>query len=132
MLKQLKVVARSAAVGSDHIQEVALFNATGVAVDIDSASGAKVTGNVVTSGSAIGTVAKTTTAAEPMVNSTVFLKLTNGNTASSPTVAFNGGAARAIMLGGVAVTGAKLTVAAVGVVPCFFDGTSLHMFGTIA
>ena len=83
-------------------------------------------------GSAIGTVGKTTTAVEPAANTIVPIKFTNGNSASSPTIAFNGGTARAIQLGGVAVTGAKLTVAAGGVVLFFFDGTILHQLGTVA
>jgi len=86
----------------------------------------------VTTATVIGTAAKTTTSDEPSANSIVPIKFTNGNSAASVTVAFNGGAARAVLLGGTAPTGAKLTVAAGGVVLFWFDGTNLHQFGTVA
>lgn len=82
--------------------------------------------------SAIGTVGKSVTTAEPAANTIVPIKFTNGNTASAVTVAFAGGTARAIQLGGVAIAGAKLTVAANGIVLFFFDGTVLHQLGTVA
>jgi hypothetical protein len=81
---------------------------------------------------AIGTAGKTTSTVEPPANSIVVIKFTNGNNAASVTVSFNGGAARAVLLGGTAPTGAKLTVAAGGAVPFWFDGTNLHQFGTVA
>lgn len=132
MRKQMKVVAQDAIVGSEHVNEIALFDSNGDPVDLDSANGGSVAYTAVVSGSAIGTVGKTTSADEPAAGTVVMLKLTNGNSANSPTVAFNGATARAIQLGGAAVTGAKCTVAAGGVVPLWFDGTVLHMFGTIA
>lgn len=85
--------------------------------------------DLVTTGSAIGTVGKTTTSAEPNAGSIVPVLFTNGNSASSPTLAFDGGAARAIQLGGTASTGAKLAVAANGVALFYFDGTVLHQIG---
>lgn len=81
---------------------------------------------------AIGTAAKTTTSPLPRVGATVYVSFTNGNSAGSPTISFNGGAAKPVLLGGVAPTGGKITVAANGIVPLVYDGTSLHMFGTIA
>lgn len=84
---------------------------------------------LVTTATAIGTAAKTTTSAEPEANSLVAIKFTNGNSASSPTVAFAGGSARAIQLSGAASTGAELALAANSVALFFFDGTILHQVG---
>lgn len=84
----------------------------------------------IVTGSAIGTVGKTTTADEPAANTIITVKFTNGNSATSPTLAFNGGTARAMQLGGTASAAAKLVVAAGGVVMFFFDGTILHQIGT--
>ena len=84
---------------------------------------------VITTGTAIGTAAKTTSAAQPAANTLVLIKFTNGNTAASPTVAFAGGAARAIQLGGTASAAAEITLAANGVAMFFFDGTVLHQIG---
>lgn len=81
---------------------------------------------------AIGTAAKTTTSSEPAAGTLVAIQFTNGNSAATPTVAFNGGTARAIKLGGTATAAADITVAAGGVVFFFFDGTDLHQFGVIA
>lgn len=106
------------------IEELALFNADGSPYTGRDA----VLAPVVLAG-AIGTAAKTTTSDEPAANTLVPLKFTNGNTANSPTVAFNGGTARAIKLGGTAATGAKCTLAADGVALCWFDGTILHLVG---
>jgi hypothetical protein len=86
----------------------------------------------VVTATAIGTAGKTTTSDEPAANTIVPVKFTNGNSAASPTVAFNGGAARSILLGGTAPTGAEATVAAGGVIVCWFDGTALHQFGVHA
>lgn len=106
------------------IEEIALFNADGSAYTGRDA----VLAPVVVAG-AIGTAAKTTGSDEPAANTLVPIKFTSGNTANSPTVAFNGGTARAIQLGGTAATGAKCTLAADGVALCFFDGTILHLIG---
>lgn len=106
------------------IEELALFNADGSPYTGRNA----VLAPVVVAG-AIGTAAKTTTDDEPSANTLVPIQFTNGNTANSPTVAFNGGTARAIKLGGTAATGAKCTLAADGVALCFFDGTVLHLIG---
>lgn len=86
----------------------------------------------VTTGTAIGTAAKTTTSDEPADNTIVAVKFTNGNSAETPSLAFNGGTARAMKLGGTASAAAKLTVAANGVVLFFFDGTVLHQLGTVS
>lgn len=106
------------------IEEIALFNSDGSAYTGRDA----VLAPVVVAG-AIGTAAKTTGSDEPAANTLVPIQFTSGNTANSPTVAFNGGTARAIKLGGTAATGAKCTLAADGVVLCFFDGTVLHLIG---
>ncbi len=106
------------------IEELALFNADGSPYTGRDA----VLAPVVLAGT-ISTAAKTTTSDEPAANTLVPLKFTNGNTANSPTVAFNGGTARAIKLGGTAATGAKCTLAADGVALCWFDGTVLHLVG---
>lgn len=109
--------------GTEHL---ALFNPDG------SPYVSNDTGPAVTTATAIGTAAKTTTSDAPAVNTFVAVKFTNGNSASSPTVAFNGGSAISILLGGTASTGAKMTVAANGVVVFWFDGTNLHQLGTVA
>lgn len=83
----------------------------------------------VTTDSAIGTVGKSTTSDEPPANSLVAVTFTNGNSAASPTLAFNGGTARAMKLGGTASAAAKLAVAAGGVALFLFDGTTLHQIG---
>jgi|SRR5689334_1817421 len=106
------------------IVEVALFNADGsiyTGRDEDYAP--------ITVGTAIGTAAKTTTSPEPEANTIVPIKFTNGNSAETPTVAFNGGTARAIKLGGTASVAAKFTLAANGVALFWFDGTVLNQIG---
>lgn len=126
-VRQLKVVeqARLHVGHPEHpIEDVALFNADGTPYtgrDEDYAA--------ITVGTAIGTAAKTTTSAEPEANTIVPIKFTNGNSAETPTVAFNGGTARAIKLGGTASTAAKFTLAANGVALFWFDGTVLHQMG---
>ena len=85
--------------------------------------------SVITTGTAIGTAAKTTTSDEPEADSLVLIKFTNGNSAETPTVAFNGGTARVIKLGGTASAAAKFTLAANGVAMFWFDGTVLHQIG---
>jgi len=85
--------------------------------------------DAVTTGSAIGTTAKTTTADEPEANSLVAIVFTNGNSAETPTINFNGAGARAIKLGGTASAAAKLTLAAGGVALFWFDGTVLNQIG---
>lgn len=107
------------------LQRLALFNPDGTAF-----TGRDLAFGAVTTASAIGTVGKTTTADEPAANTVVPVIFTNGNSANSPTLAFNGGSARAIKLGGTASTGAKLAVAAGGVALFWFDGTVLHQLGT--
>lgn len=110
-----------------NVEEIALYNADGSAYtgrDEDYAP--------ITTATAIGTAAKTTTSVEPEANTIVPIKFTNGNSAASPTLAFNGGAARAIQLGGVASAAIEIAVAAGGVVICWFDGTILHQFGVVS
>lgn len=105
-------------------EEIQLLNSDGSAF-----TGRNLSFAPITTGTAIGTAAKTTTSPEPAANTLVPIKFTNGNTAASPTVAFNGGTARAIKLGGTASAAAEITVAANGIVFFFFDGTDLHQLG---
>lgn len=121
------VLASETTINANRIPEqIALFSSDGDAVSLMSPAA------LVTTDTAIATAGKTTTSDEPEAGSIVPIKFTNGNSANSPTVAFNGGSARAIKLGGTASTGAKMTVAADGVVLFYFDGTTLHQLGTVA
>lgn len=83
----------------------------------------------VTTATAAATAAKTTTSAEPAANTLVAVKFTNGNSAASPTVAFAGGAARAVQLGGAAPLNTEITIGNNGVAMFWFDGTILHQLG---
>lgn len=78
---------------------------------------------------AIGTAAKTVSSPEPGANTLVAIKFTNGNSAASPTVSFNGGTARAVLLGGTAPLNTEITLANNGVAMFLFDGTNLHQLG---
>lgn len=127
MTKQAVVTPQPAINGKMHVEELALFNADGTPF-----AGVNLAFAPVVTATAIGTAAKTTTSPEPSANSLFPLKFTNGNSAASATVAFNGGTARAVQLGGVAPTGAELTVAANGVALFWFDGTILHQLGVVA
>lgn len=106
------------------VEDLALFNPDGTPVQI----GLPVV--IVTSATAIDTAAKTTTSPAPKVGQIVGVKLTNGNSAASPTVAFNGGAAKALLLGGSAPASGEVTVAANGIVFAYYDGTALHQMGS--
>ena len=105
------------------VETLALFDAEGNPVEI----GPPVL--AVTSATAIGTAAKTTTTPAPKVGQLVAIKLTNGNSAAAPTVAFNGGAAKSVLLGGSTPASGEITVAANGVFLAYYDGTSLHQVG---
>lgn len=83
----------------------------------------------VVTATAIGTAAKVVATPEPAANTLVLIKFTAGNTAASPTVAFAGGSARAIQLGGTASAAIEITLAANGIAMFFFDGTILHQIG---
>ena len=123
---QAVLVSQAAATKNQELEKIALFNSDGTPAGLGSVAAPLVTAT------AIGTAAKTTTSAEPLANSFVAIKYTNGNTADSATVAFAGGSARAIKLGGTASTGAKHTLAANGVGVYFFDGTVLNQLGVIS
>lgn len=129
------------------LQRIALFYEDGTPLDVTdpivkgdkgdkgdtgAAGDSGITGAAITTATAIGTAAKTTTSDEPADNSIVPIIFTNGNSAETPTMAFNGGSARAMKLGGTASAAAKLTVAAGGVVLFWFDGTVLHQFGVVS
>ncbi len=124
VVKQTQVSTQATLDRNRVVEEVAHFKADGTLV-----TGRDQTFAAVVTATAIGTAAKTTTSDEPEADTIVPIKFTNGNSANSPTVAFNGGTARAIQLGGTASTGAKCTIAAEGVGLFWFDGTVLHQMG---
>jgi hypothetical protein len=111
----------------------ATINNTQVVEDIAffSPSGASLVPGFIpyTTATAAATAAKTVAAAEPPIGATIALTFTAGNTATTPTVAFNGGTARAILLGATAPTAAKIVIGANGTAFFYFDGTNLHQFG---
>lgn len=119
--KQVTVTEQATVNPTQALEEVAFFTP----------SGQQVTPGVilVTAGAAIGTAAKTTTSPVPPKNSMIAVIFTNGNSAASPTLNFNGAGATSILLGGTAPTAAKATFAANGVGMFFYDGTSLHQIG---
>jgi hypothetical protein len=82
-----------------------------------------------TTATAAATAAKTVTNAEPPAGTLVALAFTAGNSVLSPTVSFNGGTVRNILLGGTAPAAIEITIAAGGVGFFWFDGTSLHQLG---
>lgn len=82
---------------------------------------------LVTTATAIDTAAKTTTSDEPAANTLVPIKFTNGNSADTPTVAFDGGDPIDIVYNGTAVDADDFTLAANAVVMFYFDGTDLHL-----
>lgn len=104
-------------------QKVALFKPDG--------SPLSVVLKPVATGSAVGTVGKSSADPEPAPNTIVPVTFTNGNSAAAPTLAFSGGTARPILLGGTAPVATELVVAAGGVVLFWFDGTSLHQLGAV-
>lgn len=101
--------------------------------ELQSYGGSTPVGGIITTATAIGTAAKTTASAEPPAHTLVPVKFTNGNSAASATLNFNSAGARKFALAGDdTVAAADLTVAANGIVVCYFDGTLLHMLGSVA
>lgn len=121
MTKQVRVGRRATMDKNVGVEEVALFHSDGSAASLVAA--------LATTATAIGTAAKTVSSAEPPANTLVPIKFTNGNSASSVTVAFNGGSARAVQFSGAAVTNVELALAANAVALFYFDGTILHQVG---
>lgn len=119
------VVRGAAAIPNQYAESLSLVASDGT----DATAGVNVDYPAVVTATAIGTAAKTTTAAEPKANTLVAIKFTNGNSANAATVAFAGGSARAVQCSGAASTGAKLALAATGVALFWFDGTILHQVG---
>jgi len=119
--KQVTVTEQATVNPTQALEEVAFFTP----------SGQQVTPGVilVTAGAAIGTAAKTTTSPVPPKNSMIAVTFTNGNSAASPTLNFNGAGATSILLGGTAPAAIEATFAANGVGMFFYDGTSLHQIG---
>ena len=83
----------------------------------------------VTTATAIGTAAKTTSTPAPPAGAMVGIAFTNGNSAASPTLNFNGAGAVNILLGGTAPAAIEATFAANGWGLFYYDGTSLHQVG---
>lgn len=117
-VKQHRRVAQATINPNVAVEDVASFNSDG-----------SVAGSAVVTTSGISTVGKSTSSPEPLAGTIVAVKFNNGNTATSPTLAFNGGTARAMQLGGTASASAKLVVAANGIALFYFDGTILHQVG---
>lgn len=107
------------------VEEIAFFGSNGVPVIMAPTT-------TVTTNDAAATAAKTTTSAEPPANSYVAVKYagTGGNSVAH-TLAFAGGTARTIWLGGAPATAAKHTTAINGVIVYWFDGTILHQLGSM-
>lgn len=126
-----RVIEQDAPRSNQVIKRVSLFDEAGDPVSF-SKTGQDVPFTPVTTATAIGTAAKTTTSAEPVANTLVPIKFTNGNSVASPTVAFAGGAARSILLGGAAPGAGEITIAANGVGLFWFDGTALHQVGVLS
>lgn len=123
------VVTSQAAVSPSQITEAfALFNDDGTPALLPQTLNALPI-TVVTTGTAIGTAAKTTSSSLPEAGTLVAVLFTNGNSATSPTLAFNGGAAKAMVLGGTASAAAKIAIAATGIALFLYDGTVLHQIG---
>lgn len=120
--KQVSVIAQSATNATQVVEDVAFFAVNGSPI---------FPGFVpYTTATAIATSAKTIAAAEPAAGTFISINFTNGNSAATPTVSFNSGTARSIVLGNVAhATAAKFTLGAGGIAFFYFDGTSLHQFG---
>jgi len=102
--------------------DLALFDETGAPVVVPKPL------EIITVTGLIGTAAKTTTHAAPPVG-LVPIKFTSGNAANAPTVAFNGGAAKAVLLGGVEPLGTETAIGANGIALFFYDGANLHQIG---
>lgn len=131
MLRSMRVVSAAAPQSNHVVHDVALFAADGSPLLVHQ-SAATLPITPATTATAIGTAAKTTTAAEPAANTMVLLKFTNGNSVAAPTVAFAGGAARAIQLAGATPAAGEITIAAGGVGLFWFDGTVLHQAGALS
>jgi len=125
--KQAVVIPRTTPSQNQFTEKISLHNADGSAF-----SGRSLAFAPVVTATAIGTAAKTTTSPEPAANTLVPIKFTNGNSAATITVNFNGAGARTVHLGGATPTGAESTIAANGVAMFWFDGTILHQLGVYA
>lgn len=124
---QLRVVSPGAIDPNQVTGSVSFFDGAGNPVDFK--SGEDLAFAPITTATAIGTAAKTTASSEPAANTIVPIKFTNGNSVAAPTVAFNGGAARAVQLGGATPATGEIVIAANGVALFWFDGTILHQIG---
>lgn len=120
---QARIKNKAAIDSTAGVEDLALFDAAGNPVEI----GPPVL--AVTSATAIGTAAKTTTSPLPKAGQLVAIKLTNGNSVASPTLAFATGGAKSILLGGTAPAVGEIVIGANGVFLAYYDGTSLHQVG---
>lgn len=123
-LTRARLIKGASAPANQAVEDISLVNGNGVDV-----SGADFPFAPLTTATAIGTAAKTVASPEPAANTLVPIKFANGNSVASPTVAFNGGTARTVLLGGTAPAVGEITVGANGVVLFWFDGTNLHQVG---
>jgi hypothetical protein len=124
LVTRARLIRGAVAPAHQTVEDIALVNGSGAdisAADLPLAAAVTAT--------AIATAAKTVATPEPLANTLVPIKFTNGNSAASPTVAFNGGAPRNILLGGTAPLAGEVTIGANGVALFWFDGTSLHQVG---
>ena len=122
---QAVLVSQSSINPNQTIEEHAFFDAKGVSLTLAPTYS-------VTTTDAAGSTTKSTTSTEPPANSYIAVKYagTGGNSVAH-TLAFNGGTARTIWLGGTAPGGTKHTVAINGVIVYWFDGTILHQLGSM-
>lgn len=119
--KQAAVTYQATINKTQVVEDIAFFSPSGAAL---------IPGFIpYTTTTAAGTAAKTVAEAEPPIGATIALTFSAGNTAASPTVSFNGGTARPILLGATAPTAPKIVVGATGTAFFYFDGTNLHQFG---
>jgi len=134
IVKQVLISNQDSLDQSRDVEILALFNADGTPFDPghDGTDGVDNVIGLITVTGLIGTAAKTTTSPEPPAGTIVPIKFTSGNTAASVTVAFNGGAARVVHLGGTANAGVELTVGANGIALFYFDGTYLNQVGVVS
>lgn len=124
---QAVISDQSAVNPHQRLESLALFNPDGTP-----ATGRNQVFAEVVTETVIATAAKTTSSPEPAPNTLVPIRFTAGNSAAAVTVAFDGGSARAVHLGGAAVAALDISVDAGGVVVFWFDGTVLHQLGTVA
>lgn len=117
----------------DNTADTAKPVSTATQTALDGKRNVFMTGTVAT---AAATAAKTVTlnspwnAITPAAGDIFLLAYTLGQTASSATVAINGGSAIAVRIANAAATNVSHTTAANGVMMYYYDGTYLHLIGS--